>query len=180
MFHEITTGSARIYEGKIIALRRDEVQLQNGRSTTREVVEHSGGVCIAALTEAGELLFVRQFRYAHGRELLELPAGKRERGEDAEACARRELSEETGAAAGVFRHLGAFIPSSAYLTEVIECYFAADLSYGEQHLDPDEFLGVERIPLAGAVQKVLSGEIEDGKTQALILKVAALRAAGQL
>ncbi len=177
---EKTLSSRQVYDGKILGLRVDTVELPNGASATREVVEHSGGVCVAALDERENLLFVRQYRYPHRQVLLELPAGKINKGEDPSACGFRELIEETGYRAGVYFSLGEFIPSSAYLEEVIYLYFASDLTKVGQHLDEDEFLSVERIPLDKAVDMALSGEIRDGKTIALVLKVAALKRRGQL
>ena len=179
-FTEKTLSTKQIYDGKILGLRVDTVELPGGNTATREVVEHSGGVCVAALDEKDRLLFVRQFRYPHGRVLLELPAGKINKGEDPAACGFRELIEETGYRAGTYFSLGEFIPSSAYLEEVIYLYFASDLTLVGQNLDEDEFLSVERIPLDKAEEMVLSGEIRDGKTIALVLKVAALKARSAL
>lgn len=177
---EKTISSKQVFEGKILGLRVDTVTLPNGATATREVVEHSGGVCVAALDEKGNLMFVKQFRYPHKTMLLELPAGKINRGEDPAECGFRELQEETGFKAGTYFSLGEFIPSSAYLEEIIYLYFAADLTPVGQHLDEDEFLSVERIPLEKAVEMVLDGTIRDGKTIALVLKIAALKACGKL
>ncbi len=170
-FSEKKLDETRIYEGKIINMRRDTVELVNGKTSTREVVEHSGGVCIAALDSDGCLFFVTQYRYPHERALLELPAGKRERDEDPKICAERELVEETGYKAKDMVYLGQFLPSSAYLTEVIHLFFAKDLEYVGQNLEADEFLSVQKISLEKSVSMVLSGEIADGKTQALVLRV---------
>ncbi len=164
-----------IFEGKIVTLRVDDARLPNGRMAKREVVEHPGGVCVAALTDKEELLFVRQFRYPYGEVIPELPAGKLERGEDPFEAIKRELKEETGAVAGHYEDMGKLYPSPGYCGEIIHLYFATDLSFGEMDPDEDEFLEVERIPLATAVEMVLSGEIRDAKTQALVLKVDAKR-----
>ena len=158
------------YEGKILNLRVDKAELPNGRECTREVVEHNGGVTIAALSDENELLFVRQFRYPYGEVVLELPAGKLEKGEDPFTAGVRELEEETGAVASKYIDLGKFYPSPGYCGEVIHLYGATGLSFTHQNLDADEFLNVEKIPLSKAVEMVLNNEIPDGKTQAAVLK----------
>ena len=169
-----------IFKGHVVHLVVDRVELENGHETSREVVEHPGGVTIAALTPEGELLFVRQYRYPYGEELLELPAGKLERGEDPLESGKRELREETGASAQHFRDIGKFYPTPGYCGEIIHMYFASGLTFGEQDLDADEFLTMQRIPLAKAVRMVLENEIRDGKTQAAVLKVDALLRAGAI
>ena len=165
------------FRGRIIHLRVDDAILPNGNHATREVVEHPGGVCVAALTCKNELLFVRQFRYPYGEILLELPAGKLDKGgEDPLAAGKRELREETGAVAASYRSLGKVYPSPGFCNEIIHLYLAEDLTFGETDPDEDEFLECERIPLDRAVQMVLDNEITDAKTQIAILKVAALKA----
>ena len=172
--------SRLIYEGRIINLRQDDVQLENGKTALREVVQHPGGVAVVAVDESDRLLFVRQFRYPVGRELLEIPAGKLNYGEDPKSCGLRELEEETGCRPSLFVPLGQLLPTPAYLTEVIHLYYAAGLTQLAQHLDEDEFLSVERISLEQAVELVLSGEILDAKTQVGVLKNKALKDAGLL
>ena len=168
------------YEGKIINLRRDIALLPDGTEAPREVVEHNGGVCVAALTDEDEVLFVRQFRYPYSQILLEIPAGKRDSlTEDPRECGIRELEEETGAKAETFISLGELYPSPGYCGEIIWMFAAKGLSFGEQHTDEDEFLEVERIPLESAVQMVLSGEITDAKTQTAILKLKLLKDRGE-
>ncbi len=165
-----------IYEGRIIKLRRDTALLPNGKTATREVIEHNGGVCIAALTDENELLFVRQFRYPYFETVLEIPAGKRDSAdEDPLACGIRELKEETGATAEKFIPLGELYPSPGYCGEIIWLFAATGLTFGESDLDEDEFLNVERIPLEKAVDMILSGEIKDAKTQAAVLKLKILK-----
>ena len=177
---EKTIDSTRIYEGKVVRLRRDTVELENGKQTFREVIDHPGGVSILAMDEEGKIFFVRQFRYPFGRMLLELPAGKLEPGEDPEDSGRRELREETGCSAGRFVPMGKLIPTCAYDTEVIHLFFASELTRGEQDLDENEFLSVERYTLDEALQMVLDGEIIDAKTQIGLLKYQALRNAGRI
>lgn len=167
------------YEGRIIRLRVDKAQLPNGRIATREVVEHNGGVCIAALTEQQELLFVRQFRYPYQEVVLELPAGKIDKGEEPLACGKRELTEEIGASAQQYRSLGRLYPSPGYCGEVIHLFLATGLSFGRMNPDEDEFLEVERIPLEKAVQMVLDNEVPDAKTQVAVLKTWALLQKGE-
>ena len=167
------------YEGRIIRLRVDKAQLPNGKIATREVVEHNGGVCIAALTEQQELLFVRQFRYPYQEVVLELPAGKIDKGEEPLACGKRELTEETGASAQQYRSLGRLYPSPGSCGEVIHLFLATGLSFGRMNLDEDEFLEVERIPLEKAVQMVLDNEVPDAKTQVAVLKTWALLHSGK-
>lgn len=169
------------FKGRIISLRQDTALLPNGNTATREVVEHPGGVCVAALTENDELLFVKQWRYPYGEETLEIPAGKRDRqDEDPLECGKRELLEETGATAKNYLDLCPLYPSPGYVNEVIYCYLATGLTYGEQNPDEDEFLDVLSIPLEKAVEMVLKGEIKDAKTQITVLKVKVLRDAGKI
>lgn len=170
-----------MYKGKIISLRRDKALLPNGNTATREVVEHNGGVCVAALTDNDEVLFVRQFRYPYMEIIPEIPAGKRDRAdEDPLECGIRELKEETGATAEKFIPLGKLYPSPGYCGEIIWMYAATGLSYGEQNPDDDEFLTVEKIPLDNAVEMILSGEITDAKTQTAVLKLKVLKDQGKL
>lgn len=167
---ETTVEKKYIYKGKIINLRCDDAMLPNGKPCIREVVEHPGGVCIAALTDDNELMFVRQFRYPYMEVILELPAGKLEKGEDPLETGKRELLEEIGCVAEEYINLGKFYPTCGYVDEIIYLYLARGLSFGEQKLDEDEFLNIEKIPLQKAVEMVLNNEIPDGKTQAAILK----------
>ena len=172
---EKTLQKQYLYQGKIIRLRRDQALAANGRPVIREVVEHNGGVCVAALTAQEELLFVRQFRYPYGQVLLELPAGKREVGEDPLACGKRELQEETGAIGCDFFSLGEIYPTPGYCSEIIYLYACRVLEMGKTNPDEDECLSIERIPLNQAEERVLKGEIPDAKTQIAVLKLAAMR-----
>lgn len=168
-----------LFEGHIINLRKDAVLLPDGKQASREIVEHRGGVGILAFTDADELLLVRQFRYAYHAELLEIPAGKRDSlDEDPRECGIRELREETGASAKEFTYLGAVYPSPGYTEEIIHIYMANGLTYGENDLDEDEFLNVERVPFDKVLDMVLAGEIKDAKTQIAVLKAAMIRKQG--
>ena len=171
---EKTLSSEKIFDGRILHVRRDTVLLPNGHQSTREVVEHPGGVCVLALDDQERVLVVSQFRYPYGEVLRELPAGKLEYGEDPAQAAIRELREETGAVAGTFQPLGELYPSPGYCGEIIRMYLARDLSFGDTDPDEDEFLGLERVPFSQLVEQVLSGEIKDAKTIAAVLKVKLL------
>lgn len=174
-------SSDYLFKGRIINLRQDTALLPNGNTATREVIEHPGGVCVAALTDDDELLFVRQWRYPYGEETLEIPAGKRDRlDEDPLECGKRELQEETGATAKKYIDLHPLYPTPGYINEIIYCYLATGLTFGEQNPDEDEFLDVIKIPLQKAVEMVLSGEIKDAKTQIAVLKVKTLRDAEKI
>lgn len=169
------------FKGRIINMRQDKALLPNGKVTTREVVEHPGGVCVAALNDNDELLFVKQFRYPYMQQTIEVPAGKRDRrGEDPLECGKRELKEETGATAERYIDLGSLYPSPGYVNEIIYCYLATGLTYGDMNPDDDEFLDVIKIPLQKAADMVLSGEIKDAKTQIAVLKVKALHDSGKI
>jgi len=159
-----------IYNGKIVNLRVDDALLPDGTTALREVVEHPGGVCVAALTDNEELLFVEQFRYPYFENTLELPAGKLEYGEDPFEAGKRELKEETGATASHYEDLGKLYPTPGYCGEIIHMYLATELDFGEQQLDEDEFLEVKRIPLKTAFKMVMNNEIRDSKTQVGIVK----------
>lgn len=175
---EKTLESKEIYEGRVITLTVDKALLENGQVANREVVHHHGGACILPLFDDGTILMVRQYRYAMHKELWELPAGKLELGEDPFEAARRELTEECGVTAQRFYPLGEFYPTVGYCTEVIHTWVATGLQEAEMHLNDDEFLTPQRVPLEKAYRMVLSGEISDGKTVAGILKLKALLAEG--
>lgn len=167
-----------VYDGKIIRVERDSVLLENGTEAVREVVRHPGGVCILALTEAEEVLLVKQFRYPHACVTTEIPAGKLEYGEDPEACGKRELLEECGCTAKEFTFLGKLFPTPAYDSEIIWIYLAKGLEYAQQQLDADEFLDVERVPFDTLLQQVMADDYPDAKTQIAVLKYAVMRQNG--
>ena len=171
---EKTVESEPIFDGKIIKVKKDKAELENGEVVNRELVVHPGGVCIVPLTDNGEILMVKQFRYPFQTVLTELPAGKLEFGEDHREAGLRELKEETGAVCEKFEYLGVCYPSVAYLTEKIHMYLATGLSFDKQHLDDDEFLDVIKVKLEDAVEMVMNNELPDAKTQCAILKAARL------
>ena len=171
---EQQTASEEIFDGKILHLFRDDIRLPNGKPAEREVIRHVGAVCVIPVTEDGYAVMERQYRYPVDEVILEIPAGKLDsKEEDHEAAARRELEEETGYHAREMIPLGKFYPACAYSDETIWMYLAKGLEKGDRHLDADEFLDVELIPLRDLVKQVLAGEIPDAKTQIAVLKAAA-------
>ncbi|MCL1832295.1 MAG: NUDIX hydrolase [Oscillospiraceae bacterium] len=166
-------STEQIYNGKILRLRKDEVELINDNKAVREVVEHSGGVCVLPLTECDQVVLVKQFRYPFEKVLLEIPAGKLELGESPLECGKRELYEETGFNAKTFDFLGKLYPTPAYCTEVIHMYLArglCDASNEGQHLDQDEFVDVVKMPFDKVIDMIFNDEIHDAKTQLAMLK----------
>lgn len=165
--------SELIFDGKVLHLYRDEIILPDGSESVREYCNHNGGVCVLPLTDDGEVILVKQYRYAHRKCTLEIPAGKLEMGErdDLASAALRELKEETGAECEELIYLGEIYPSPALLSEVIYMYFARGLKFGEQDLDDDEFLECEKIKLGKVLEMIINGEIPDAKTQIAALRV---------
>ena len=166
--------SREIYKGRILRLRVDTVALPNGKTSLREIVEHPGGVGILALDENGCVPMVTQYRYAFSRTLLEIPAGKREPGEEPFTTARRELKEEIGAEADQWTDMGALIASPGCYGETLYLFMARGLRFGETHPDEDEFLDVTYLPFDRAVAQCMDGTLTDAKTVAAILKAKIL------
>jgi len=167
---EQTLSRSTAFEGRLLRLRVDEALLPDGTTAGREVIEHPGGVGVVALTDNRQVLLVRQFRYPYGEILTEIPAGKRDPGEDPLTTGRRELEEETGYRAETFTPLGRVYPTPGYCDEVIYLYLATGLQATAAHPDEDEFLEVEQRDLGLLVQQILAGEIPDAKTQIAVLK----------
>ncbi len=165
---EKTAQKNVVFEGKIITVRCDDAVLPNGKTCKRELVEHPGGAAVLCVTD-GKAVLVRQFRYAYGEELYEIPAGKLEKGEDPSSAAKRELGEETGLIADSLTLLTVLYPSPGYTNEKIYIYEAADVRMGERHPDSDEFLNVEYVPFAEACNMIARGEIKDAKTVCALL-----------
>ena len=172
--YEKTLESRDVFNGRVIHVTVDKIELPNGHTSEREVVGHPGGVCIAALNDDNELYFVRQYRYPYHKVVLELPAGKLEKGSTPLENGIRELKEEVGAVGKDYRFLGELYPSPGYCAEIIHLYFCRIESIGDDCPDDDEFLNVEFVPLTNVVEDILSGKITDGKTQAAVLKAAML------
>lgn len=167
--------SELIFDGKVVHLYVDKVELPNGEFSVREYVKHLGAVCVIPITDEGEVILERQYRYAVGEVLVEIPAGKLDyEGEDMTSAALRELKEETGAVPTELIDMGIYYGSPAIMGEKIRMFLARGLTFGENDLDADEFLEVFRLPLDEAVEMVMRGEVPDGKTQCAILRAARL------
>ena len=153
-----------IYSGKIIKLHLDTVELPNGKEAFREYVSHNGGAAILAIDSKENIYLVEQFRYPYREEILEIPAGKVEFGEDPKSTAIRELSEETGFIVHDLTEYGVIYPSPGYTNEKLYIYFTKVEERHNIHLDADEFLDVVKMPIEEAFDKICSGVIKDGKT----------------
>ena len=172
---EIKTDSQEIFDGVILHVFKDTVKLPNGKSATREVIRHIGAVGVIPITDDGKVIIEKQFRYPLNRIVTEIPAGKLDAfTEDRLSAAKRELEEETGYTAAEWIPLGDYIPTCAYCDERITLYLAKGLQLGQRHLDEDEFLNFEAVPLEKLVEQVMNGTITDGKTQVAVLKAARL------
>ena len=172
---EIKVDSKEVFSGKLLHVTSDSVLLENGKQAVREIIHHNGAAAVIAFDENNRLLMVRQYRYAIGQELLEIPAGKIDPGETPEQCAARELVEETGYRAGKLTELGVVYPIAAYSSEAQYLFYAENLTPDKQHLDEDEFLSVEHVDFGTAFDMVMNGEITDSKTQIGILKINNIR-----
>lgn len=166
----------KIYEGSVLTVVRDEIELPNGTHSHREICLHIGAVAILPLLEDGRVIMERQYRYAHGRVFFEIPAGKLDTPtEDPLEAAKRELREETGAVAERYTYLGEIDTTPALMNEKIYLYLAEGITFGERNLDYDEFLDVELVPLSTLVDMTMRGEIKDAKTQVAVLKAILLK-----
>lgn len=162
---EQSLSSEKVWQGRLLDVRRDRVRLPDGGEGSREYIVHPGAVVIIALQEDGRLLFERQFRFPLGRVFLELPAGKIDPGEDIAATARRELLEETGHSAGQWRHLGTMHPCIGYSNERIEIFLARELvRESAPQLDEGEHLELVTLSPAEAAAAIRAGELTDAKT----------------
>jgi ADP-ribose pyrophosphatase len=168
--YEKKLTSKQIFDGKVVKLFVDTVELPDGKEAIREIVRHPGAVCVIPVTNEGEVIMVKQYRYAFEQIMLEIPAGKLEPGEDPFEAVKRELEEESGVVAGNIEYMGEIFTTVAIFDEKIHAYLATDLVYKNAHPDEDEFLEVEKIPLTTLVDMVMNGEIKDSKTQICILK----------
>lgn len=165
---EETVSSKTVFEGRLLRVRVDEVRLPSGRLANREIVEHPGAVAIVALDPDGNLLLVRQYRKAPDQDLLEIPAGTREKGEDAEACVRRELQEETSYVARRVERLGGFYSAPGFSTELIEIYLATELEAKPVTGPEDENIVLVRLPMDQVLELAKRDQIRDGKTLAAL------------
>ena len=162
-FFEKKLQSETVYDGKILKLQVDTVELPDGNKSVRECVRHSGGVAILCV-DSDKILLVRQFRYLYGKEIYEIPAGKLEAGEEPSAAAMRELEEEAGLKAGRVTEFLKIYPTPGYTDEIIHIYEAKNSVLKASHLDEGEFLNCELIELGKVVKMIESGEICDAKT----------------
>ena len=153
-----------MYAGKIISVRVDRIELPNGRTATREVVEHPGAVAVLALTAPESVVLVRQFRYPINEITLELPAGKLEQGEDPLRAAHRELAEETGFVAGQMEFMTSFYSTPGFSDERMRLYLATDLKAGTPRPDDDEFLDCLTVDRSTAARMIGEGAFTDAKT----------------
>lgn len=169
-FEEKTISTERIYDGAIINLRRDKVTVQNGTSY-REIIEHNGGAVLAAITDEGKMVMVRQFRKPAERVIFEVPAGKIDPGEAPEITAARELKEETGYTAKNVKYMTYFYPSVGYSEEKLYLYLCTDLVLVETSPDENECLDIEEWDVDELVKMVMKGEINDAKTIVAIMMV---------
>lgn len=160
----MTQGTRTIYEGRMVTLRIEQRQGRDGKIQEREVVEHAAGAAVLALNEQGEVLLVRQPRPAVSCDLLELPAGIVDQGEDPSECARRELEEETGYIAGRVELLARFYPSPGFCTEELFVYLAENLTEGRTNHDPEEEIEIVPTPIETLVQQIARGEVLDAST----------------
>ncbi|NWG32881.1 MAG: NUDIX hydrolase [Chloroflexi bacterium] len=160
--------SETLMQGRAFKIRRDHLKTPDGRETKFEIIEHGGSVILVPVDATGNLLFVRQYRHAAGADLLELPAGTRDGDEPFEECAAREIREETGMEAGRLQKVGEFYLAPGYSTEFMVVYLATELRDNPLEADDDEFLSVEQIPIAEAIQKAERGELSDAKSLAAL------------
>ncbi len=161
---ETVLASERIYEGRLINLRVDQIRTAAGVESVREIVEHPGAIALIALDEAGRVLMVKQYRHAVRAVTLEIPAGILERGEEPAVAAQRELREETGYRAGQLRRLGGIHTTPGFSTEYIHFFLATQLTPDRLAMDEDEVIDLLRLPLAEAIDLIRAAQIDDGKT----------------
>lgn len=163
---EKTIATEKIFSGRVISLQVDEVQLPNGKKTKRELVKHPGAVAIIAITDDNKLVMVEQYRKALEKTIIEIPAGKLEKGEVPQVCARRELEEETGYVCSELTLLTSFYTSPGFADEIIYVYLAKGLQKKEDAagLDEDEFVNVMELTVDEALQAVAEQQIHDAKT----------------
>ena len=165
-------SSENVFDGVLLHVKRDEVELPNGHKSTREWIKHPGASSVIPLLPDNQIILVRQYRYPMGCVTLEVPAGKLDGDEDPLICAERELSEETGYTAGKIWKLTTIATTVGFSNEVIHLYAASNLTAGKQHPDEDEFINTVKVPLTAAVQMVETGKIIDSKTIISILLLA--------
>jgi len=167
-----------LYKGRVFLMVKENVTLDNGATADLEYLEHPGAAAIVPLSEAGEVVLIRQYRHALKRYIWEIPAGTLDPGEAVEACARRELTEETGLSAAAWEKIGEITPVPGYSDERVHLFLAGRLTPARQALDADEVLAVHRVPLAEALRMIDRGDIQDAKTICGLLLAERRRATG--
>lgn len=163
-------NSETIFEGKVVTLEKDKVLCPNGNESYREIIRHPGGAAILCITEKDEVILERQFRYAYDEVIYEIPAGKLEKGEDPYYAALREFEEETGNKTDKLESLGELYPTCGYSSEIIYLYLAKDFVKTETHLDEDEVIELEYVPLNEVKNMIADGRIKDAKTIASVMR----------
>ncbi|HOM02532.1 MAG TPA: NUDIX hydrolase [Acetivibrio sp.] len=163
-YEEKTVSKKRVYDGNIISVESVNVLLPNGKEASRDVVLHPGASVVIPISDNNDVYMVRQFRKPVEKELLELPAGKLDKGEDPEVCARRELKEETGLEADKIKHILSYYSAPGFTNEILHVYAAVGLHEGEACADEDEFISSKKVPINKLVEMVLNNEINDAKT----------------
>jgi len=163
---ERTVASREVFAGRLLHVRVDDVELDGGKTATREIVEHPGAVAILAFTAQRELVLVKQYRKAAERFTVEIPAGTLGAGEEPRGCAIRELTEETGFAAGTLDSVCSFYTAVGFCTEVLHLFVAEGLQAGEQACEEDEDIEIMTVPVPAAMEMVRDGSIVDSKTVA--------------
>lgn len=164
-------GRKEIYKGKIFTVAEDTIEFEDGKIAKWDLVLHNGAAAIVPLTEDGDVILVKQFRNAEDGEVLEIPAGKLEKGEDPFECAKRELEEEVGYRSNNIQKICSMYSAVGFSDEKLHLYMATDLIPGKQNLDEDEYIQIERYPLKEAVKMIFTGEIKDSKTIVGLLAV---------
>ncbi len=163
--------SETLLQGRVFRIRRDYLKTPDGRETKFEIIEHGGSVIVIPVDEQGDMYFVRQYRHAAGKYLLELPAGTRDGDEPYKECAAREIREETGMEAGKLQKVGEYYLAPGYSSEFMEVYLATELKHNPLEADDDEFLSVEKYPVKHAFEMAERGEMPDAKSLAALLMV---------
>ena len=159
-----------VYNGKIFDVYSDTIELPDGKTAKRDWVKHYGGACILVIDKQNYVYLVEQYRYAVGKIVLEIPAGKIDRGETPYCSAIRELEEELGLKAEKIEPLGEILPTVGYVSERIYMFLATDFSKSKQKLDDGEFVNIVKMPFNELVDKIKCGEIEDSKTICAVAK----------
>ena len=168
--NEKTLASQLIFDGRLLKVYRDDIELENGGTSVREFVHHPGGAAVVALDGEGNVYLEKQFRYPYHKVVMEIPAGKLEAGEDPFDAIKRELREEIGATAARWDALGHIMPSVGYTDEMLYLYLARELTFGARQLDQDEFLEPFKVPFSEALAQAADGRLNDAKTVAALFR----------